>query len=118
MRRIILESPLAGDTPEARDRHLAYGRACLKHALLQGNSPIAPHLLWGNPDGKVLNDCIPIERQYGLEAASWWYHPDVVDAIVAYCDLKISPGMWTGIQRAVEAGIPIEYRTIGWVPEL
>lgn len=116
MRRIILESPLAADTPKGRDRHRVYGRACLKHALLQGDSPIAPHLLW--TDGEILNDCIPIERQYGFEASSWWYHSDVIDAVVVYCDLKISPGMWTGVQRAVEAGIPIEYRTIGWVPDV
>jgi hypothetical protein len=118
MRRIILESPLAADTVEGRARNLVYGRACVRDALIQGNSPIAPHLLWGNPDGKVLNDCIPTERQYGLEAASWWYHPDVVDAIVAYCDLHISKGMALGIQRGMDVGIPIQYRTIGWTPDV
>lgn len=116
MRRIILESPLAADTPKARDRHRAYGRACLKHALLQGDSPIAPHLLWA--DGEILNDCIPIERQYGFFAASEWYHPDVVDAIVVYGDLHISKGMALGIQRGMDAGIPIQYRTIGWIPDV
>ena len=116
MRRIILESPLAADTPKGRDRHLAYGRACLKHALLQADSPIGFHLLWA--DGEILNDCIPIERQYGFLAASEWYHPDVVSAIVVYGDLKISKGMALGIQRGIDAGIPIQYRTIGWTPDV
>jgi hypothetical protein len=111
MRRVILESPLAADTPEARNRHRAYGRACVRHALLQADSPIAPHLLW--TDGS-LDDTSPLHRQYGFEAASWWYQSQVVEAIVVYCDLKISPGMAIGIRRGMDADIPIEYRTIGW----
>jgi hypothetical protein len=37
----------------------------------------------------------------------------VADAVAVHTDKRISPGMQLGIDRAVAAGIPVEYRSLG-----
>ena len=88
MRRVILESPYAGDV----DRNVAYARACLRDSLLRGEAPIASHLLFTQPG--VLDDQIPNERQMG-----------------------ISRGMQYGIDRAEREGRKVEYRALGATQE-
>jgi hypothetical protein len=62
MRRVILESPFAGDV----ERNVRYARACVRDSLLRGEAPIASHLLYTQPG--VLNDDIEAERQHGIDA--------------------------------------------------
>ena len=66
MKRVILESPYAGDV----ERNVAYARACLRDSLLRGEAPIASHLLYTQPG--VLDDQIPEERQMGIDAGLAW----------------------------------------------
>jgi hypothetical protein len=108
IRRVILESPYKGATR----RNRIYGRACVRDCLLKGEAPIASHLLYTQPG--VLRDHIDHERQRGIDAGLAWRH--VADATVVYCDLGVTAGMQYGIQAATVAGIPIEYRSLGWQP--
>lgn len=107
-RRVIVESPYAGDV----DRHTRYARRALAHALSLGEAPIASHLLYTQPG--VLNDLDPAERAQGIAAGLAW--GEVAEATVVYVDHGMSSGMKYGIANAEAAGRPIEYRTIGAEP--
>ncbi|WP_242137359.1 hypothetical protein [Sphingomonas sp. TREG-RG-20F-R18-01] len=85
MRRVILESPYAGDV----ERNVAYARACLADSLARGEAPIASHLLYTQPG--VLDDSKPGERAHGIAAGLAW--KSVADAQVFYVDLGWSNGM-------------------------
>lgn len=102
MRRVILESPFAGDV----EANIAYARECLRDCLLRGEAPIASHLLYTQPG--VLDDDVPAERQHGIDA--WLAWGAVADATVVYCDRGISRGMKYGIANADAAGRPVEMR--------
>lgn len=102
MRRVILESPFAGDI----DANIAYARECVRDCLLRGEAPIASHLLYTQPG--VLRDEVPEERQHGIDAGLAW--GAVAEATVVYCDRGISQGMRYGIANADKAGRPVEMR--------
>ncbi len=105
MRRVILESPFAGDL----EKHLAYARRALRDSLMRGEAPIASHLLYTQLG--VLDDLVPAERAMGIEAGLAWGIE--ADATVVYADLGVSLGMGYGIARAVREGRPVEFRKIG-----
>ena len=102
-RLVILESPYAGDV----ERNVSYALRCLKDSLMRGEAPLASHLLYT----QVLDDRDPKQRSIGIEAGLAWLR--VADASIVYEDYGISRGMFHGIARAAERGLPIEYRTIG-----
>ena len=104
MRRVILESPYAGDVAT----NINYARLAVRDSVLRGESPIASHLLYTQPT--VLDDTVPEERQLGIEAGLAWR--SVAEATVVYADLGISQGMRYGIQKATQSGIPVEVRHI------
>lgn len=104
MRRVIIESPYAGDV----ERNIAYARACLRDCLLRGEAPIASHLLYTQPG--VLDDNVLEERRLGIEAGLAW--GDLAEATIVYTDHGISRGMQYGIDRAEQKGRPIEYRKL------
>lgn len=107
MKRVILESPYAGDI----EANLAYARACLRDSLSRGEAPIASHLLYTQPG--ILDDMIPDEREWGIEAGLVWRA--VAEASVVYVDRGISTGMDYGIAAARAAGVPVELRSLeGW----
>jgi hypothetical protein len=105
MRRVILESPYAGDV----DANVDYARRCLRDSLARGEAPIASHLLYTQPG--VLRDQDPVERQWGIAAGLAWRC--VAEASVVYTDRGITKGMEYGIAAARSAGIPVELRQIG-----
>lgn len=113
MRRVILESPFAGDVLT----NVAYARRAIRDSLMRGEAPIASHLLYTQPG--VLDDDLPSERSLGIVAGLSWR--EVAEASVVYTDLGISFGMQQGIEAAERAGLPVEYRQIGtrdFTPEL
>jgi hypothetical protein len=85
MRRVILESPYAGDI----EANVAYARQCVRDALARQEAPIASHLLYTQPD--ILKDEVPEERAWGIGAGR---------------------GMAAAIDLAQAAGIPIEERKL------
>ena len=104
MRRVVLESPYAGDI----DDNVAYARACVRDAVTRGDAPIASHLLFTQPG--ILDDGKADERALGIAAGTAWI--PVADALVAYTDRGISSGMWDAIRQAGAVGIPVEYRKL------
>lgn len=104
MRRVILESPYAGDIAV----NVEYARRCVRDSLLRGEAPIASHLLYTQPD--ILDDSIPAEREQGIAAGLAWRV--VADASVVYVDRGISNGMMHGIRAAIDARVPVEYRRL------
>ena len=99
MRRVIIESPFAGD----RDRNLRYLRAAMRDCLLHGEAPFASHALYTQPG--VLDDDKPAERDHGIAAGFAWRH--VAQATVVYVDLGTSRGMELGIEAANAMGHPV-----------
>lgn len=104
-RRVIIESPYAGDI----DKNMRYVRACMRDCLLRDEAPFASHALY-TQEG-VLRDEIPEERHHGIEAGFAWR--SVSDATIVYTDLGMSRGMEYGIAHAKELNHPIEYRALG-----
>ncbi|MDB5612124.1 MAG: hypothetical protein JWP25_9024 [Bradyrhizobium sp.] len=105
MKRVILESPYAGDV----EANVEYARRCVRDALARGEAPIASHLLYTQPG--ILRDDVPEERQWGIDAGLAW--KAVAEATVVYTDRGISLGMEYGMAAARQAGLPIEIRSIG-----
>jgi hypothetical protein len=104
MRRVILESPFAGDV----DANVAYARACVRDSLLRGEAPLASHLLY--TQAGILDDNDRNERAHGINAGHAWLH--LADAVVVYTDRGISSGMEAGIRLAEFNGISVEYRSV------
>jgi len=115
MRRVIIESPYAGNI----ELHLRYLRACMADCLRRGEAPFASHGLYTQPG--VLDDGVPLERAQGINAGFAWR--DVADATVAYTDLGISNGMQLGIEEATRLATrhhewgrhTFEYRALGGI---
>lgn len=106
---VFIETPFAGDV----ETNIKFARACMRDSLYRGESPFAMHLLY-TQEG-ILNDDIPEERNWGIEAGfAWGVH---AHKTVVYTNLGITPGMELGIQRAKEEGREIEYRELdSWTP--
>ena len=104
MKRVILESPYAGEV----EQNTAYARACMHDCLMRGEAPFASHLLYTQPG--VLNDKNNGERLLGIEAGLAW--GKVAEATVVYIDHGISAGMRHGIERAELEGRPVERRRL------
>ena len=105
MRRVILESPFAGNLLQ-RWLNRRYARRCLRDSCLRGESPLASHLLYT----QALDDSDPEERRIGIEAGLAW--GPLADATAVYTDRGISPGMQKGIDRARQEGRPVEWRSL------
>ena len=104
MKRVILESPYAGDI----ERNVEYARKCLRDSLERNEAPIASHLLY-TQDG-VLNDDVEEERMWGIDAGLVW--KEVADLHVFYVDFGMSGGMKYALEYAAKNNINVEFRTI------
>jgi hypothetical protein len=104
MRRVILESPYAGDV----EANVAYARECVRDSLRRGEAPIASHLLYTQPG--ILRDGVLEEHKWGIDAGLAW--GAVADATVVYIDRGVSIGMEHGIKRAAKEGRTVEFRTL------
>ena len=105
MKRVIIESPFAGDIA----RNLRYLRACMADCLIRGEAPFASHGLYTQHG--VLLDGVPEERKLGIEAGFAWR--SAADYTVVYTDLGITPGMQLGIDHATACGHEITFRSLG-----
>lgn len=110
MRRVILESPYAGNFFQ-RILNRRYARKCVRDSLMRGESPLASHLLYTQRG--ILNDGISSERRMGIEAGLAWR--EVADASVVYVDRGVSRSMQYGINKAKQDHVPVEYRKLGRV---
>lgn len=112
LRRVVLESPFAGQGRTqkqrlaARSRNERYARAALYDCLIRGEAPIASHLL----HTQVLDDDVPAHRRMGIDAVLAW--TPVADLSVFYVDLGWSSGMSKARDRCVALRFPFEERTL------
>jgi len=104
VKRVIVESPFAGDV----GRNLAYVRACMADCLRRGEAPYASHALYTQPG--VLDDTDPVERKLGIEAGFAWRA--AADLTVFYIDLGSSRGMKLGLEDCEQKGKPFETRAL------
>lgn len=105
MRRVIIESPYAGEI----EANVVYARAAMRDSLNRGEAPIASHLLYTQPG--ILRDEIEEERNWGINAGLAWR--DAADAVVFYVDRGWSRGMQFARSVYDDEGKPYEIRTIG-----
>jgi len=104
MRRVILESPYAGNVA----RNVAYARQCVRDSLLRWESPLASHLLY-TQEG-ILDDGDPDERILGIAAGREWISR--AEAMVVCHDYGISEEMRIAINHARCTGLPVVFRRI------
>lgn len=105
MKRVVVESPFAGDI----ETNITYGRFAMHDCLVNYNeSPYASHLLYTQK--YVLRDEIPEDRKLGIEAGFFWR--DVAEKTVFYIDLGVTSGMELGISDCKEKGKPYEVRNL------
>lgn len=102
MRRVVLESPYAGDV----DRNLEYLGRCVRDCLQRGESPYASHGLLT----RFLDDNVPEERELGIRANLAWGSRS--DAIVVYLDRGLSKGMRIALEYHVSGLKPVEARLL------
>ena len=102
MKRVVIESPFAGDVEGNR----AYLHQCCIDSLRRGESPYASHGFFVY----FLDDLKPDERQLGIDAGLAW--GDVADVVAVYTDRGISGGMEYAIEKHKKDGRTIEYRSI------
>lgn len=93
---VYIASPYAGDV----DVNVKFAIECCRYAILQGETPIAPHLLYP----QILNDDDPEERAIGLALGLRLL---AVCKELWVCGKHISSGMEAEIEAAMESGIPI-----------
>lgn len=102
MKRVIIESPYAGDIRGNTE----YLKRCLRDSIDRGEAPLASHLLYPF----VLREDLKDERQLGIELGfEWWYG---ARCIVFYIDKGWSSGMLTALERAKRFGKDIEFRRL------
>lgn len=103
-RRVIIESPYAGDI----EANVAYARACMKDSLNRGEAPIASHLLYTQPG--ILRDDVPAERAQGIAAGWAWRECASLSAF--YTDRGWSGGMRAAYASALKEGRPYALRSL------
>jgi len=102
MKKVIIETPYAGDVK----KNTQYARKCMLDSLMRNEAPFLSHLLYT----QILDDNDTLQRALGIEAGLIWGKE--AEMTVVYTDLGISKGMQYGIDRAIEEGRTVEYRTL------
>jgi len=105
MKRVIVESPYAGNTK----LNEIYGELCMKDCLVNHDeSPYASHLLYTRK--YVLRDNNPKERELGIKAGFYWR--DLSEKTVFYVDVGWSEGMKLALKDCKKKGKSYEVRTL------
>lgn len=104
MKRVVIESPYAGNVTE----NVAYAKRCALDCLDRKEAPYASHLFFTQPG--ILDDLDPEQRKLGIEAGLRW--GEAAELVTVYIDLGISTGMVFGIVRHVQQGRSIELRAL------
>lgn len=103
MKRIVIESPYAGDVTA----HTKYAQLAVLDSLRRGETPYASHLLIT----QVFDDLVPEERVWGIHAGYAWYPG--AELVAFYTDCGWSPGMVAARDVAVpKHDMKVELRTL------
>lgn len=103
MKRVVIESPYAGDI----ERNVRYAQRAMLFALQSGAAPFASHLLYT----QCLDDSQHEERSRGILAGLEFVRD--CDETWVFTDYGISSGMRRGIKAAQAAGRPVIKISIG-----
>ncbi len=106
MKKVVIESPFAGDT----QRNTKYLKAAIHDALGRGESPYASHGFFTH----FLDDDRPDERRLGINAGLAWAVAS--DFVVCYLDLGISSGMYYALEKHTQAARDIQVRLLSGEP--
>lgn len=106
MKRVVIESPYKGATPEEQEANVAYAKACMLDSLRRGEAPFASHLLYT----QVLDDAKNDEREMGIAAGLKFVRD--CDLTAVYIDRGVSSGMLRGTEEAARAGRAFEVRSL------
>lgn len=106
MKRVLVETPYAGQHDDEVAANVDYARRCMKDSLRRGEAPLLSHLLYP----QVLDDRIAEDRTLGIGAGFAW--GEAAQLVAVYADRGISGGMRLGIERAERAGQAIEFRSL------
>jgi hypothetical protein len=102
MKRVIVESPYAGDT----QRNIEYAKECCLDCIKRGEVPFASHLFFP----QFLDDNNPDHRTIGLHMGyDFW---EKAEEIVFYVDFGLSPGMEKALAKAFIENKPVKKRSI------
>lgn len=108
MRLVLVESPYKGNNYEDLQLNIEYARKAMRDCLLRQDYPFASHLLY-TQEG-ILDDTIAEERTLGIDAGLGW--GKCAEATMVYYDRGISKGMAYGINRAIDEGRLIQFRSL------
>ncbi len=113
MTRVVIESPYGSRvdgsrcTPPEIVFNEEYLKFAMRDSLSRNEAPFASHRMYTY----ALKDATPDERELGMTAGFLWGLRGA-DLWVVYEDFGVTPGMKRGIEMAVRAGIPVEYRKL------
>jgi len=102
MKLVMLESPYAGDV----ETNIGFAQRCMYDCLTRGESPIASHLLYTQPN--ILDDNIAGHRDLGIKAGFAWAR--ACDYHVFYTDLGWSSGMLAALHMLLRIDRPFYLR--------
>lgn len=114
LRKVVLESRFAA--PDVRQLLInkRFTIACIRDCFLRGEAAYASHVIYAQ--SHILDDYVSSERALGIQAGFNW--GDCGEKTVVYTDLGISGGMQLGIEHAREVGREVEFRELGFIPEI
>jgi len=111
MKRAYLISPYSGDTK----KNVAYALRCMHHALSEGYSPYASHILFAASG--CLNDDDPKDRDFGFRAG--YAFLSTCEIALSFMDLGVSRGMRADLDASRRLDIPIRYLSLtGAIPHV
>lgn len=109
MKRVVIESPYAGESDTDIKINEIYGEFCMRDCLTRHNeTPYASHLLYTRK--YALDDKVPEQRKLGIQAGFFWR--DVAEKTVFYIDMGMTSGMKEGITDCEIKGKEFEVRHI------
>ena len=100
MRRVVIETPYAGDIKKNMD----YLKRCLKDSIDRGETPMASHMIYT----QVLCDENPKERALGISLGYHWLSTAVSQ--IFYIDYGFSRGMLEAFRKGQSISILQEIR--------
>lgn len=114
LQKVVLESRFSASDTKGLVLNKKFTLACMRDCFLKGEAPYASHVIYAHPH--FLDDFVATERALGMHAGFLW--GDLAVKTIVYTDLGISTGMQMGIEHAKKVNRPIEYRELGFIPEV
>lgn len=114
MKMVIIESRFSANNTYDLVKNRKFTLACMRDCFMRGEAPYASHVIYAHTH--ILDDFIASERALGMHAGFLW--GNFGSLTVVYEDLGISEGMIMGIDHAKSVGREIEYRKLGFIPEV